>query len=65
MKAYWWVLILAAVLGGSALAQADERAAVKRAVLDYVEGVYNVDPDRIERSVHTELAKRGFYSEDE
>lgn len=38
-----------------------EREAVKRAVLDYVEGVYQVDPTRIERSVHPELAKRGFY----
>src|SRR5689334_3192887 len=40
---------------------ADEREAVRQAVLDYVEGVYNVDPARIEKSVHPELAKRGFY----
>ncbi len=38
-----------------------EREAVKQAVLDYVEGVYEVDPTRIERSVHPDLAKRGFY----
>jgi Putative lumazine-binding len=38
-----------------------EREAVKQAVLDYVEGVYEVNPARIERSVHPELAKRGFY----
>jgi hypothetical protein len=38
-----------------------ETAAVKQAVLDYVEGVYEVDPARIERSVHPDLAKRGFY----
>jgi len=30
-------------------------------VLDYVEGVYNVEPARIERSVHPELTKLGFY----
>ena len=30
-------------------------------MLDYVEGVYNVDPSRIERSVHPKLAKIGFY----
>ena len=41
----------------------DEREAVRQAVLDYVEGVYNVDPSRIERSVHPELAKRGFWRE--
>lgn len=39
----------------------DEKELVKRAVLDYVEGVYEVDPSKIERSVHPELAKRGFF----
>jgi putative lumazine-binding protein len=34
--------------------------AVRQAALDYVEGVYNVDPSRIERSVHPNLAKFGF-----
>lgn len=38
----------------------DDVAAVKQAVLDYVEGVYDVAPDRIRRGVHPELAKRGF-----
>src|SRR5258707_12317606 len=37
--------------------------AIKQAVLDYVEGVYEADPTRIERSVHPELAKRGFFIE--
>ncbi len=41
-------------------AAAGDEAAVRAAVLDYVEGVYEVDPARIERSVHPELAKRGF-----
>ena len=40
--------------------QAD-REAVRLAVLDYVEGIYNVEPSRIERSVHPKLAKLGFY----
>jgi hypothetical protein len=40
--------------------QAD-REAVRGAVLDYVEAIYNVDPSRIERSVHPKLAKIGFY----
>ena len=38
-----------------------EREAVRAAVLDYVEGVYEAAPARIERSVHPELAKRGFF----
>jgi hypothetical protein len=45
----------------SAQAQTDaDREAVRQAALDYVEGVYNVDPSRIERSVHPKLAKLGF-----
>ncbi len=38
-----------------------EREAVRQAVLDYVEGIYEVNPARIERSVHPDLAKRGFF----
>jgi phage gp16-like protein len=38
-----------------------EKEAVRQAILDYVEGVYEVDPARIERSVHPDLAKRGFF----
>jgi Putative lumazine-binding len=38
-----------------------DREAVRQAVLDYVEGIYNVQPERIERSVSQNLAKLGFY----
>lgn len=38
-----------------------DKEAVRLAVLDYVEGVYNVQPERIERSVHPKLTKLGFY----
>ena len=38
-----------------------DREAVRQAVLDYVEGIYNVEPQRIERSVSPNLAKMGFY----
>ncbi|MEM8933006.1 MAG: nuclear transport factor 2 family protein, partial [Acidobacteriota bacterium] len=37
-----------------------DRDAVHAAVLDYVEGLYENDPSRIERSVHPELTKRGW-----
>ena len=43
-------------------AQSDpDRESVRQAALDYVEGVYEVDATRIERSVHPDLVKRGFY----
>lgn len=61
-------IILAAVVAfalplvAASAQQSDaEREAVRAAVLDYVEGVYNVDASRIERSVHPDLAKRGFF----
>jgi hypothetical protein len=40
---------------------AADKAAVQQAATDYVEGIYLVDPSRIERSVHPDLAKRGFW----
>lgn len=43
---------------------AQDREAIRNAALDYVEGIYNVQPERIERSVHTTLTKRGFYKKD-
>ena len=44
------------------LGQTDaDREAVRQAALDYVEGVYEVSPQRIERSVHPDLVKRGFF----
>lgn len=43
----------------------NDRAAVKRAVLDYVEGVYEVKPELIERSVHPDLKKLGYWRPEE
>jgi len=41
--------------------QRADRAGVEQAALDYVEALYNADPTRIERSVHPQLTKRGFW----
>jgi hypothetical protein len=55
------------LVGGRANAQmpssaaTDDKAAVRQAALDYVEGIYNAQPERIERSVHPNLVKNGFY----
>lgn len=57
-------LVLTLAAGTSAVMSrtqaAQDREAVRQAGLDYVEGVYNVQPERIERSVHPSLVKRGF-----
>jgi hypothetical protein len=50
------LLLLAA---GTARAQSDaDREAIKQTALDYIEGFYNGDAARMERSLHPDLAKR-------
>jgi hypothetical protein len=63
-----WALVSPAMLlllPAEAEAQSDaDRQAVEEAVLDYVEGVYLVQPERIERSVHKDLRKLGYWRQD-
>ena len=49
------------IVGMAAPDENDDREAVRQAVLDYVEGIYEVEPERIKRSVHPELAKVGYW----
>jgi hypothetical protein len=48
----------------SAQTPTGDKEGVRLAALDYLEGIYNVQPERIERSVHPTLNKRGFYKKD-
>lgn len=60
-------LLLAAASVSAAVAftqAASDREAVRLAALDYVEGIYTAQPERIQRSVHPALVKRGFYKKD-
>ncbi|MDQ3070072.1 MAG: nuclear transport factor 2 family protein [Acidobacteriota bacterium] len=58
------ILLAAPIAVGAARSQAtDDREAVRQAMLDYVEGIYNVEPARLERSVHPDMVKRGYYRE--
>lgn len=51
-----------AVVGASgAQSNAADREAVRQAALDYVEGIYNTEPERLERSVHPDMIKRGYF----
>lgn len=62
------ILMSAFVLLAATAAQAqtaEDREAVRRAALDYVESIYDVDPSKAERSVHPELVKRGFFKRSE
>lgn len=38
-----------------------DKDAVRQAALDYIESIYNINPALVERSVHPDLAKRGFF----
>ncbi|HMB93211.1 MAG TPA: nuclear transport factor 2 family protein, partial [Rhodothermales bacterium] len=64
MKKTLLSLFVLLMLPGLALAQSDmaaDQEAIRAAVLDYVEAIYNVEPDRIKRSVHPNLAKYGYW----
>ena len=55
------VILLILLPSSSVQGQESDREAVRQAMLDYVEGIYGVDPSRVQRSVHPKLAKTGFY----
>jgi Putative lumazine-binding len=66
MRRLFVALLIAAAAGLAVSARQpktspDEQAAVKAAVLDYVEALYQAQPERIERSVHQDLSKRGYF----
>jgi hypothetical protein len=50
-----------AALTGEGRRVASDRAAIESAVRDYVDAIYDVDPSKIERSVHRDMVKRGFF----
>lgn len=69
---YAIITALAALLGVAANSfvspdsspfDAKEISGIEYAVLDYVEGIYDVEPERIERSVSKDLVKYGFWRE--
>jgi hypothetical protein len=67
VRRFGWALFAPALflLPSAASAQSDaDRAGVEAAVLDYVEGIYLVQPERIERSVHKDLRKVGYWRQD-
>lgn len=55
-------VVIAATVSTRAAAQSDaDRAAVRAAVLDYVDGFYEGDTTRLVRSVRPEVTKYGFF----
>lgn len=54
-------LVLGLVVPRTFAQSAADRAAVERAVLDYVEGFYEGDTTKLIRSVHPDVTKYGYY----
>jgi hypothetical protein len=52
------VCVILAVATPSIAAESDEDAAIKAPALDYLMGWYTGDPERMERALHPDLAKR-------
>ena len=55
------VLIIAVAIAAPAYSQTADRDLVYAAVEDYVDGIYKAQPDRIKKSVHPELTKKGYW----
>jgi len=53
-------LLLCCVFALPVFAQSDEQG-VHNAVLDYVEGFYNVEPERFDKSLSKDLVKYGYW----
>lgn len=62
MKKLPLLCLLTLVLSVTAHAQGNENMeGVRQAALDYIESIYEVNPAKVERSVHPDLSKRGFF----
>lgn len=57
---YFSVLSLTA-LGSGYLDSSKDKEAITKAALDYIEGWYEGNAERMERALHPELAKRGVF----
>jgi hypothetical protein len=55
------MLLIAPATHAARTQTTDDREAVRQAMLDYVEGIYNAQPERLERSVHPDMVKRGYF----
>lgn len=65
----WFGLAIATASAGIIVTDenenSEEHKAVERACLDYVEGIYDVDPELIKRGVHPDMQKYGFWHDKE
>ena len=58
---YWCVGLLAVALALPLHAVGQDVAGVERAALDYLDGFYEGDQDKLRRGVHPDVVKYGFF----
>ncbi|MBO6576266.1 MAG: nuclear transport factor 2 family protein [Rhodothermales bacterium] len=58
------LFLLMPVVASAQHANHEDHEGVRMAVLDYLEGIYDVEPERIERSVSKDLVKFGYWRGD-
>jgi len=64
MKNFFSMILILSLVVGIAFAQdaidlKKEKAAIKETALNYIEGWYTGNPERMEKALHDDLAKRG------
>ena len=59
-----YLLILAFTISVTTSFAQSERDQVYAAIEDYVDALYNVEPERIAKSVHPNLTKKGYWRKD-
>ena len=63
-KITYLLAILLVFQVGNGFSQTTDKELVYAAIEDYVDGIYLVQPERIKKSVHPELMKKGFWRKD-
>ena len=58
IRPYWFAILLLLAAGTVHAQTAADREAIKQTALDYIEGYYEGNAERMERSLHPDLAKR-------
>ena len=58
-----FLLISIAFLSNSQAQTAEDSLAIKQAAMDYIEGWYEGNAERMEKALHPELAKRAVFTE--
>lgn len=60
------ITTLFVIFGVNIIAQnAGDEAAIKECIMNYIEGYYEADVDRMDKALHPELAKRAVFSDED